>query len=210
MTSHPYQIQNRHIRLKYGLTLIICGLSLGWANTWDGIKGSQVKIVAVKAQFTQEKHLKILKKPLVSKGVFIFQTPDSLRWEYTAPVKSVLLMNKGSIKRFIAGSNGFREDTNPALPMMQQVLQEMTQWLEGRFDENNDFIASLKPGPVIELVPKKESVAKMIQRIELSLADRPGVIRSVTIFEGQGAYTRFVFSDVLLNQPIESSVFQKL
>ena len=202
--------RKRLISFELGIILLVCGVCLGWANTWDGLKAAQVNIVAVKADFTQEKHLKILTKPLISKGNLTFQTPDSLRWEYTTPVKSVLLMNKGKVKRYIAHSDGFREDTNPALPLMQRVLQEMTLWLEGRFDENEDYSASLKAGPIIELIPRKESVARLIHRIELSLADQPGVIRSVTIFEDQGAFTRFSFSNVLLNQQIEPSVFQKL
>ena len=169
-----------------------------------------VKIVTVQARFTQEKHLKILNRPLISQGVLTFQSPDSLRWEYTAPVRSVLLMDNGKVKRFISNPSGFKEDANPALPMMQQVLQEMTVWLEGRFDENKDFRATLKPGPIIALIPKSDAVARMIKRIELALADQPGVIRSVTIFEGQGAYTKFSFADVKLNQPIEKDVFRKI
>ena len=210
MVSRQFKTKSRSIKIRCAITVFICSLFLGWASTWDGIKRTDINIFAVKAHFTQEKHLKILNKPLISKGILTFQTPDSLRWEYTSPIKSVLLMNKGKVKRFILSGDGYREDTNPALPMMQHVLQEMTLWLEGRFDENRDFNASLKPGPIIELIPKKESVARMIHRIELSLADQPGVIRSVTIFEGQGAFTRFSFSDVLLNQHVEPSVFQKL
>ena len=200
----------QHSGFRHLVVLLACGWTLGWANTWDGIKNTPIDITAVEARFVQEKHLKILNKPLISHGVLTFQAPDSLRWEYTAPIKSVLLMNKGKVKRFIESSSGFKEDANPALPLMQQVLQEMTVWLEGRFDDNEKFTATLKPGPVIELTPKSDAVARMIKRIELVLDKRPGVIHSVTIFEGQDAYTKFSFVDVELNRPIEPSVFQKI
>jgi len=39
-------------------------------------------------------------KTLVSKGRFYFQAPDSVRWEYLAPVRSVLPHAQGNIKRY--------------------------------------------------------------------------------------------------------------
>ncbi len=63
----------------------------GWANTWDGIKARAMKIKSVKAEFIQEKHLKILKKPLISKGIFYYKSPGSLRWEYFSPVSAAFL-----------------------------------------------------------------------------------------------------------------------
>ena len=136
--------------IKRGLFLIGILLSsavmLGWANNWDDIERESAKIQSVTAHFSQEKHMQILTKPLVSKGRFYFQAPDSVRWEYTSPVRSVLLMRKGDIKRYTMGSRGFVEDSGGSLESMQIVLQEISRWSRGQFTGNEHFSATIKRG----------------------------------------------------------------
>jgi outer membrane lipoprotein-sorting protein len=50
----------------------------------------------------------------------------------------------------------------------------------------------------------------MIQRIELILSDRPGIIAAVMIYEGEKSYTRFEFKNAVLNQPLQDSIFRKI
>ena len=93
---------------------------------------------------------------------------------------------------------------------MQVVLQVIAQWLNGRFEENPAFSASLEPDRKIVLRPKEKSLATMIQRIELILSDRPGIIAAVMIYEGENSYTRFEFKNAILNQPLQDSIFRKI
>jgi hypothetical protein len=90
------------------------------------------------------------------------------------------------------------------------VVQEITQWLNGRFDDNPAFAARLEPGRKIVMTPREESFAKLIQRIEILLSDRPAVIKSVTIFEGQDSFTRLDFKDVIINQKLDDALFRKV
>jgi outer membrane lipoprotein-sorting protein len=194
-----------------GTTLLITAfLCLGWADTWEGIKSAASTITSVRAEFVQEKHMEILARPLVSKGVFYFQAPNSLRWEYRSPVQSILLMHDGRTKRYIKRNGVITEDAGAHLQSMQVVLQDIAQWLNGRFEENPAFSASLEPGRKIVLRPKEKSLATMIQRIELILSDRPGIITAVMIYEGEKSYTRFEFKNAILNQPLQDSIFRKI
>jgi hypothetical protein len=53
-------------------------------------------------------------------------------------------------------------------------------------------------------------MAKMISRIVISLSsDRPGVLESVAIFEGEGNHTLFAFADVVINAPLDEPLFRK-
>ena len=185
---------------------------LGWADTWEALQRESAKIASVSAYFTQSKHMKILSRPLVSQGRFYFQAPNSVRWEYSAPVKSVLLMSPGGIKRYTSGSGGFVEDASARLTSMQIVLQEISRWSRGQFTNNEHFSASLERGkePRIVLTPREKGLADMISRIVIVLSpDRPGVIRSVQIFENKGNYTLFEFRDVQLNVPLKASLFRE-
>jgi outer membrane lipoprotein-sorting protein len=58
-------------------------------------------------------------------------------------------------------------------------------------------------------VPKEPSFAALIQRIEIVLSERDGVIESVKILEGRDSFTRIEFDQVALNQPIEDSLFRE-
>ena len=203
--------------IKRGLFLIGMLLSsavmLGWAGNWDDIERESAKIKSVTAHFSQEKHLQILTKPLVSKGRFYFQAPDFVRWEYTSPVRSVLLMRKGDIKRYTMGSRGFVEDSGGSLESMQIVLQEISRWSRGQFTGNEHFSATIKrgKGPTIILTPKEKGLSTMISCIVINLSpDRPGVIKSVKIVEGEGNFTLFEFTDVQINGKISEMLFREV
>jgi len=154
--------------------------------------------------------MKILANPLVAKGILYFKVPGSLRWEYISPIRSVLLMHKGKTKRFVMRKDGFIEDSSANLQAMGFVLKEITMWLNGRFDENPQFTATLKGSRKILLLPKEKSFSMMIQKIELMLANKPGIIESVTIFENENSFTKLVFIKSILNKKIDDSMFQKI
>ncbi len=183
---------------------------LGWADTWENMHQKSSSIETVQADFIQEKHLKILSKPLISKGVLYFKSPRSLRWEYESPIKSILLMHDGQMNRFVKSDEGFVPDTGMKLQAMQVVMDEITLWLSGRFQDNPNFKASLEPGPKIVLIPSKNSFTAIIDRIELMLSEEPGFINSVTIFENENSLTKLLFKNTVLNKPIDDSLFEQI
>jgi hypothetical protein len=92
---------------------------------------------------------------------------------------------------------------------MQVVLEQITHWLSGRFDDNAMFKAELRPDGLIVLEPRQESMTAVLQRIELYLDARPGIIDRVLIYEGPDAYTQLSFSGTVLNQALAADVFRK-
>lgn len=207
---NSYQRQLRRFagRLLWSLLLISVCLCLGWADTWESIRNAANGVDAISADFVQEKHLPILAKPLISEGRLLYRRPDALRWEYTSPVKSVLLMHDGDARRFVQSDQGLVEDASVRLQAMQFVMPEISGWLGGRFQDNPLFDASLDGGNKILLVPSDPGMARFIQRIELLMADRPGVIEQVLIFEDDNAFTRMVFSNTQVNPSLDDRLFQ--
>jgi outer membrane lipoprotein-sorting protein len=188
----------------------VCVLCTGWADNWEGIKKGAETVKSIRADFVQEKHMKILARPFVSKGVLLYRIPGALRWEYTEPVKSVLLMLDGKTNRFIEGKEGLVEDKGAGLYAMQFVMQEITRWFSGRFDENPDFKATLASDGRIVLRPRKETMAGIIARIELAMSERPGIIRSVEIYENEETFTRIIFQNVQPNVRLPDEIFQEI
>jgi outer membrane lipoprotein-sorting protein len=191
------------------LFLAAAFLSVGWGNSWEELKSAAGTVQSISAEFVQEKHMKILTRPLISSGVFYFQAPGSLRWEYRTPLRNILLMTDAGTERYVWTDAGFAKDANANLQAMQVVLEHIAQWLEGQFENHPMFAAKLEPGPRIILTPKEQAFTKMIQRIELVFSQRPGIIESVTIHESDDSFTRLVFKNVALNPPIDRSVFRK-
>ena len=182
---------------------------LGWAESWEAIRQNSGNITSITADFTQEKHLKILARPLISQGIFVFQAPDSLRWEYTTPVKSLLLMHKGRMRKFVQQNNKLVESQTPGMDAMVVVSREISQWLAGNFADNPTFDAELQPGRMIILTPKNKGLAQLISKIELQLAETPGLMESVSIFEGKDSFTKLVFSHAVLNTKIPETRFTR-
>lgn len=168
---------------------------------------AQKLVTSVHADFIQEKHLAILARPLISKGEFVFQEPNSLRWEYFTPLHTVLLMNDGNVRKFVKHDEIFKEEQGMGVDAMQIVLQEITGWLDGEVTDTPTFSVKSSEDNVLVLTPKKESFSQFISRIELRLADQVGLMESVTLYEGSDSYTKMVFSNGILNEKIPVETF---
>jgi outer membrane lipoprotein-sorting protein len=208
---YRYMKINRLIDSGIYPAIILLSLTLvGWGDSWEQIKKGASNISSVRAEFTQTKRMEILSKPLVSKGKLYFQAPGSLRWEYSSPVWSVLLMHDRSIRRYVKRGDAVVEDSAARLQSMKVVIQEIALWMKGDFDANPAFRAKLRPGRTVILEPKEKAMADIIMKIELKLSDTPGVIRSVTIYESEKSYTVLAFSKVALNDKIPETAFRKM
>jgi len=145
----------------------------------------------------------------VSTGTLDYRAPDCLRWEYRTPIRSILLMYRGRVRRYFQVDGRLTADAGLDAGAFNVVVQQITGWLHGDFEGNAAFRARLAPGPRIILEPRDEAFAAMIRRIEVVLSDRPGVIRSVTIFEPGDATTRLEFRNIAVNAAIADAVFRE-
>lgn len=179
------------------------------AATMADMQEAAGNIRSISADFIQEKHMKILVKPLISKGIIRFQSPDSLRFEYREPIQNILIMKGKSVSRFLRKDDAFVRDNAAAMSAMTVVMDEISQWLKGDFN-TNVFNATIedtqKPGRII-LAPKDKAMTNFIQDIVLVLSEQPGVFKEVIIRENQDSYTRLRFDKVQLNKDIAPDVF---
>lgn len=173
------------------------------------IRAAAGSIRSISAEFTQEKHMKILVKPLVSKGIICFQSPNSLRFEYREPIQNILIMQGQRVSRYILKDNTFVRDNAAAISAMTVVMDEISQWLRGNFNTgvfNAIIEESPEPGRII-LVPKDKAMTNFIQNIVLVPSEQPGVFKEVMIRENQDSYTRLRFDKVRLNEDIAPDLF---
>jgi len=183
------------------------------ADEWAVLRQNAAKVKSIKAAFVQQKNLKILARPLISRGTFYFQAPSSIRWEYTAPIKTVTLVHKGKAKRFSWSrvQKKYQQDASAKLEAMRIVIEKITGWLSGRFQSDSGFKATLQKGPPhkVILTPQSADQQKFIQRVEILFSQRPGVLQSVTIIESEHASTLIQFKNAELNPKLPDAIFVK-
>ncbi len=194
----------------FGLFLVIIFLTSAAADNFDQLRKDAANIKTIKARFVQKKSMKILTRPLISQGLFYYAAPDSFRWEYLQPLRSVVIAYKGGTKRYIASGGKMIEDKTGGVQAMKIVLSEIAGWMSGKFDQNPSFAATLKEGAYTEitLTPAGKSMAGMIEIIKITLSKKETAVKSVKIIESANAFTQIDFSDVQINKVISDKTFQ--
>jgi outer membrane lipoprotein-sorting protein len=195
------------------ILLLFCLLPSGAnADNFEQMRKDAANIKTVQSRFTQKKQMKILSRPLVSEGRFYYSAPDSFRWEYIKPLKSIVISYKGETKRFIMSGGKMVEDKSGGVQAMRIVLSEVVNWMSGKFDQNPSFKASIKEGTITEitLIPVGKDMAGMIQKIEISVVKKSMAVKSVKIIESENAATIIDFRDVEINKTINETVFQDI
>ena len=180
------------------------------ADDFEQLRRDSARISTISADFVQKKFMKILARPLISEGKFYYAAPDSIRWEYSKPIKSVVISGKGNTKRYIAAGGKMIEDKTGGAQAMKIVLDEVAGWMSGKFDSNPSFTATLKEGSStqITLTPVGKSMTGMIEKIEITVSRKDAAVKSVRIVESVTAETRIDFQHVVINKGIHPSVFQ--
>ncbi len=181
------------------------------AQDWTSLKETFRNIQSVKAEFLQKRYLKILTKPLLSEGKLFFYIPNSLRWEYLTPLRSVMLQKGSTVQIYNFSEGVWKPEMPESVEATRMVLAEISQWFQGRFDESKSFKQVYSPGPParVTMVPG-EGIDRFIRRIEIILSVRPGVIDRVEIEEPGGSRTSIEFRNVEINSSFSSEVFEKL
>jgi outer membrane lipoprotein-sorting protein len=200
----------RFILLNVLITLVVFFPEIVPAEDLTFLKEAFRNIRSVKAEFLQKRSLQILTKPLLSEGKFFFYIPDSLRWEYLSPLRSVMLQKGNNIQIYNFSDGIWKPEMAQAVESRRMVLAEISHWFQGRFDESKAFKHFYSPGPPerVTLV-SREGINKFINKIEIVLSVRPGVIDRVDIEEPGGSRTSIEFKNVEINSSFSSRVFEK-
>lgn len=192
-----------------GVFFISCQLIFAGENAFERLRRESADIKTIQAHFIQKKFMKILSKPLISEGRFYYAAPDSLRWEYFKPLRSIVITHKNNTHRYIASGGKMVEDKTGGAQAMKIVLDEITGWMSGRFDQNPSFKPTANEGinTVVTLTPAGNG---MIEKIEITLAKKSVIARSVKIIESANNFTQINFDSVNINKAIDPSVFQEV
>jgi outer membrane lipoprotein-sorting protein len=179
---------------------------------FEALRKNATQIKTIQADFIQTKSMKILAKPLISEGRFYYAAPDSFRWEYLKPLKSIVINHKGQTKRYIYSGGKMVEDESGGAQAMKIILSEINSWMSGNFDQNPSFKATLKEDTYtqITLTPVGQNMDGMLQKVIITVSKKDAAVKSVKIIESETSSTIIDLKNTQTNKSIPESIFQDI
>lgn len=171
------------------------------------IKNRAATTKTIVSDFTQSKHLDFLDNDVVTKGQLAFKSPNLIKWSYIDPFKySVVFKNEtlyindeGNKSNVDIGSNKLFKQLNKLI--INSVKGDM-------FDDNAFSIAYYKidQSSLVQFTSKDDKLGKYISAFHITFNNK-GDVEQVKMIEPSGDYTKIIFSNRVLNSPVNDAVF---
>ena len=169
-----------------------------------------------KGNFDQTKFLALFGDEIKSSGKFVFKKPDHVRWEYSKPHKSILVVTGETGKKWSESTGRVESFKLGDDRGLDAVVKQLFTWFKGEFTKlKDDYKVEIKSRePVtLKMTPKKEVVKKFIATIEVKFSDDEDEIKSVKIIEpadedDEADYTLYKFKDTKLDSDVKDEEFK--
>ena len=155
------------------------------------------KIKTVECNFTQTKQSKMLSKPQMSEGKMFCQQPDKLRWEYTSPRASTLVL-EGTEARLLNGNE--QEARNKFIGEMARMIMNCVAGKN--LTDNKTFQVSAKEMPteyVATLVPQRKDMKRLYTKLVLHYDLKQETVTEIELHEKNGDRTLIELHDISIN-----------
>jgi outer membrane lipoprotein-sorting protein len=173
---------------------------------------AQRETTSLVAGFTEKKELKLLARPVLSRGEFCYNRPNQVRWEYLEPDRKVFVITEDMylayypalkraeevpIKKFV-GKRLFR------FLGLGQSIEELGKYYEFRLAQQND----LKDTHLLVLVPRKKKLAERVAEMKIWVDAATYLPRQLQYVESDGDSTLLSFQDVRTNVAVAAGRFK--
>ena len=182
---------------RYILSVVCCLLSVVLAaqglseqNIIQKMTSAAEKIKTVQCNFTQTKQSKMLKGEQVSEGKMFCQQPDKLRWEYTSPRASTLVL-EGAEARLLKGNE--QEAKNKFIGSMARMIMNS---VAGKcLTDNKTFQVTAKEVPSKYVATMKRLYSKLVLHFDL----KQETVTEIELYEKNGDRTLIELHDIHIN-----------
>jgi outer membrane lipoprotein carrier protein len=163
----------------------------------------------LEADFRQEKILALLAKPEVSTGHFTFSKPNNVLWRYDAPKRVEMLIANGMLTTYYPDLN--KAEQIEVKRYQDRIFKYMGA--SGAIDELGTYFdftfrnVSNAQSYELDLKPKTKGIAKRVRHIKIWIDKKSYLTTKFEYTEGDGDITRYEFTNVRVNQPIEQRRF---
>jgi len=173
------------------------------------VQAAQTKTNTLQADFRQEKTLALMAKPEVSTGRFVYSKPNNVLWTYDAPKRVTMLIANGMLTTYYPDLNKAErievkryQDRIFKYMGASGAIEELGAWFNFTFTNTSD-----KAYYTLDLDPKSKSIAKRVRHIRIYIDKTSYLTTQFEYTEGDGDKTRYEFTNVKVNAPVEQSRF---
>ncbi len=169
------------------------------------------QITSIQSDFIQEKKLDFIDETIISKGKFVFQKDNKIRWEYTSPFEYLIIMNDGKIyindgnraNEFDANSNKLFQQINYIIAgSIQGTLLNDETLFSREYFENEEFY-------YVRLTPLSSGIRDFLTDIYLYFDKNDYSVSKLKMVEQSDDYTIIKFSNKIFNQAVSEDKFKK-
>ncbi len=177
----------------------------------ERIKYEQAQLVTMEANFTQRKESVFLVEPEDSKGRFWYHSPDRVRWDFSEPNQTTVLIRANEMLTWFRDL-GTAEKVNVG-KQADRVMEYLSasnslETLQRYFTLRTTFPRDPEAPYRLELVPKFKRVEKKIKGMGIHLHRTGYYPLYLKYVEPDGSLTEFFFEDVVVNEKIADDQFE--
>jgi outer membrane lipoprotein carrier protein len=176
----------------------------------ERVKAEQRKIRTLEASFTQRQESSLLLEPDVSRGVFSYEAPDAVRWEYTSP-KPISVVIAGEEMTTWYRDLG-RAERLKVGRYSNQVLKYLGA--SGSFDTLLDYFRVRVAFPDqpseayrLELTPRYDRIARRLSSMVVWIDQERYLPVRMRYVAGDGDVTEYEFRNLRINAGIPAERF---
>ena len=169
-------------------------------------------VQTLSSDFSQERHLSMLKEPLISIGKFAYEKPDRLYWEILKPSPLGFVVQGGQAKRWGSDPRVTETLEIDQEPMIRAIVDQVSAWTRADFPwlEKRYRITVLEETPYsLKLIPLSFQEKKFLDYLTIAFSEDWTHVRSVELHEKGGDFTRLRFINTLLNPSLPKDFFRK-
>lgn len=160
--------------------------------------------------FEQKRTSAMLAGEATSGGTLSFSRPGLMRWEYRRPYSYIFVLNGDSILTTDGTRRNITDTRRDRL--FARIVSLMSRTISGDIEgSRSDFdvtAAEAADGAfTITLTPRRRELRHVLSSVVLTADATTGLARSLTLHEKNGDTTEITFSDISLNTPIDTALF---
>lgn len=168
-------------------------------------KSSQNK--TIRADFTEERFLTIMKEPQKSTGIFYYKKDNMLRWEKTFPSSYIFISANNKVK---VRESDKERDVSSFNQVIGRIKDLMLTLVNGDFGNSKQFEPSYfqtSQSYIVKLKPKNKRMGNSFEYIQLSFNKKNMLLDELSFFEKSGDKNVMKFSNQQVNIPLDDTLF---
>lgn len=161
----------------------------------------------IKADFTEERYMSVLKEPQKSNGIFYYKKDNMLRWEKTAPSSYIFISADNKVK--VSESDKVK-DVSSVNQVIGRIKDLMLTLVNGNFNDSKQFEPSYfqtAQSYIVKLKPKNKRMSNSFEYIQLSFNKKNMLLDELSFFEKSGDKNVMKFSNQRVNIPLADTLF---